>query len=230
MQDFEIDAVTDSVRSALLALKCEIAAHRVVLAAEKVASLLRKAGFNPDQPRDDRGSWTDAGAGDVSDDTGDDPQLILIGGPGGRSGYPVNILDEDALGGHTFERHVGKSDDYLIARVVGSRTNVAGIFGFGERRAGSFTSLEAANKLINSTIARNSDKADAFVSARFPFSLPVVYLVADFDSPTGYEAHARNHRVQPRMRPTYGVTVRILRTDKSEKGYFVDSAWPTNRD
>lgn len=55
MQDLEIDAVTTSVRSALLALKCEIAARRVVLTAEKVTSLIRKAGFNADQPRDDRG-------------------------------------------------------------------------------------------------------------------------------------------------------------------------------
>ncbi len=115
VQDLEIDAVTTSVRSALLALKCEIAARRVVLAAEKLASLLRKAGFNADQPRDDRGRWTDTGAGDVNvnDDTGDDLQLLLIGGPGSRSGYPVDILDEASLGGHTHTEHVGKSDEYL---------------------------------------------------------------------------------------------------------------------
>lgn len=107
---------------------------------------------------------------------------------------------------------------------------MAGIFTVGERRAGSFTSLEAANKLINSTISQNGPKVDGFSAGRFPHSLPVTYLFADFDSPTGYEAFAPNDRVQPRIRTTYGVTVRLVRSDKSEKGYYVHSAWPTNRD
>ena len=118
----------------------------------------------------------------------------------------------------------------MKARIVGSRTNVAGIFTVGERRAGSFTSLEAANKLINSTLAQNGNRVDAFAAGRFPPSLPFMFVFADFDSPTGYEAFAPNDRAQPRMRPTYGVTVFIRRTSASEKGYYVHSAWPTNRD
>lgn len=230
MQDLEIDAVTTSVRSALLALKCEIAARRVVLAAEKVASLLRKAGFNAGQPRDDRGRWTDTGAGDVSDDTGDDPQLILIGGPGSRSGYPVDILDEASLGGHTHTEHVGKSEEYLKARIISSRTSIAGILSFGMRRAGSFTSIEAANKLVNSTLAQNSSKVEEFVAGGLTSALPFKFLFADFDSPTGYEAYAPNDRALPHMRPTYGVTVLIRRTQASAKGYYVHSSWPSNKD
>lgn len=229
MQDLEFNDAVREVRSALLALKCDFAAQWVLLATRGVARLLRKAGFNPDQPRDDRGRWTETGAGEGGAGSEDDPEFILIGGPGARSGYPIDILDEDALGGHTYERHIGKLDEYLKARVVGSRTNVAGIFTVGERRAGSFTSLEAANKLVNSTLGQNVDRVDAFASGRFP-SLPFMFVHADFERPTGYEAYAPNDRAQPRMRPTYGVTVFLRRTTASEKGYYVQSAWPTNRD
>mgnify|MGYP000848348417 CR=1 FL=1 len=224
------DQLLYEARMSILHLKCEVAALRFVLAARRLSKLLLKGGFNPDQPRDDRGRWTDAGAGDPGSGAGDDAQFILIGGPGAQSGYPLDILGEDALGGHTYERHVGKSEEYLKARIVGSRTNVAGIFTVGERRAGSFTSLEAANKLINSTLAQNGNRVDAVAAGRFPPSLPFMFVFADFDSPTGYEAFAPNDRAQPRMRPTYGVTVFIRRTSASEKGYYVHSAWPTNRD
>lgn len=93
--------------------------------AGRLIAVLRKDGFNADQPRDDQGRWTDAGHGS-------DGQVILTGG----SGYPVDILKEDAFGGHTLERHVGKPEEYLKARILGSRTNIAGILSFGEVRAG----------------------------------------------------------------------------------------------
>lgn len=108
--------------------------------------------------------------------------------------------------------------------------NIPLIGSVGEKRAGSFTSLEAANKLINSTLSQNREQIGAFVEGRYPFLLPIMDLHADYDAPTGYEAYAPNERTEPTMRPTYGVTVRIIRSDRSQKGYYVRSAWPTNRD
>ena len=61
-------------------------------------NLADKANFNPGQLRDDHGQW--AGGAE------------LVNGPG-QPGYPINILDEDALGGHTFDRHVNKPEPYL---------------------------------------------------------------------------------------------------------------------
>jgi hypothetical protein len=124
---------------------------------------------------------------------------------------------------------VGKPEEYLKARILGSRRNISGIITLGERRAGSFTSLESANKLVNSTLSTNSTDIDNFVAGRFPAVLPFKYVHADFDSPTGYEAFAPNERTQARMRTTYGVTAYIVR-DGSERGYRIHSAWPTNRD
>lgn len=98
------------------------------------------------------------------------------------------------------------------------------------RREGSFTSIEAANKLVNSTLAQNRSKVEEFVVGGLTSALPFKFLFADFDSPTGYEAYAPNDRAQRHMRPTYGVTVLIRRTQASEKGYYVHSSWPSNKD
>jgi Bacterial CdiA-CT RNAse A domain len=172
--------------------------------------------FNPFQPRDDRGRWTNSDGTDV--------QQVAD-----RSGYPVDILEEEAKGGHTFERHINKPDEYLKARVTGSRTNIAGIVTVGEKRAGSFTSVEAANKLVNSTISQNQTSVDAFVKGSFPNNLPYKFVHAEFSSPTGYEAYARDHRSSPVMRDAYGVTV-LLRRATGGRGYYVHSAWPRNND
>jgi len=229
----QVDQLPLDVRTPYLKLKSEIAAQAFLRAGRRLIELLRKAGFNPAQLRvpagqSDGGQW--AGGDEANNTTGSDGGVILTAGPGGRSGYPVDILEEDALGGHTVERHVAKPEEYLKARILGSRINVFGIITAGERRAGSFTSIEAANKLVNSTLAQNQDKVDAFVARRFPSILPFMNLFADFDSPTGYEVYAPNDRAQPRMRQTYGVTVHIRRSDQSDKGYFVHSSWPMNKD
>jgi hypothetical protein len=144
----------------LNALRAKMAGIVLMLAAVRFRDLLSKANFNPGELRipagqPGGGQWT-------------------IGGR--RSGYPVDILKEDALGGHTFERHVNKSEEYLKARILGNRSNIPYIASWGEKRAGSFSSVEAANKLVNSTLSQNQDKIDAFVEGRFPFSLPFMYV------------------------------------------------------
>lgn len=55
------------IRSELLRLKCDVTALRFQLAMRWHAIAL-KAGFDPDQPRDELGQWTDAGGASVDDD------------------------------------------------------------------------------------------------------------------------------------------------------------------
>jgi len=93
-----------------------------------------------------------AGTG-TRNDAGEEESLVHLAQGDGSSGRPIDILEEDSLGGHTFERHVNKPDEYLTARILRNRVNIPWIGGGGEKRAGSFTSLEAANKLVNATIA-----------------------------------------------------------------------------
>jgi hypothetical protein len=84
---------------------------------------------------------------------------------------------------------------------------------FDDFRSGSFTSLEAANKLVNTTIAENQGKVDRIAIDRYPRA----ELDHDFDTPTGREAYMRNERSQAVMRDTYSVRVVIV-PDSSEKG------------
>ncbi len=55
------------IRSELLRLKCDVTALWFQRAMRRYAIAL-KAGFNPDQPRDETGRWTDAGGAFVGDE------------------------------------------------------------------------------------------------------------------------------------------------------------------
>lgn len=188
------------------------------------------AKYRPDQPRvpagnPDGGQWTDGGGGATF---GNEGQEVVDGG----GGYPVDLLEEEAAGGHTYSEHVGKTEEYLKARITGSRGGVPYIFGFGRKRAGSFLSIEAASKLVNSTMSEptNAAKIELFKEGKYPFWLPELRLVKTFASKTGYEAYAEDDRKIPRIRSTFGVTVRLIRTERVPRGYYVDSAWPMNED
>jgi hypothetical protein len=91
-------------------------------------------------------------------------------------------------------------------------------------KVGSFSSLEAANKLVNATVARNPAKVDLVASGRSGRQ----ELDARFDAPTGYEAYARTERSQPYIRDTYDVRVIIVRDSRAAKGFRVDTAFPGN--
>lgn len=95
----------------------------------------------------------------------------------------------------------------------------------GGLRVGSFSSLEAANKLVSSALADNKDIVGRV--ARGVSSLETIKK--DFGSPTGYEAYAPTERSQPYIRDTTGVAVVIVRDQRSAKGYRVQTAYPINR-
>jgi hypothetical protein len=200
--------------------------------------------YTPDQPRDDNGRWTNGG----SSGSHSNPQLpqFAIGPVVGPDGAPVvgaisdvipvadkpnqliNLLEEDDLGGHTFREHVGKSEAFLKARIAGG--GPLSIYGIGEKRYGSFPSLEAANKLVNSAISENQNKIDKFVKAEYPFWLPELNLFKTFGSITGYESYAPSERRVPIIRDTNGIQVRLIRTNRTPKGYYINSAFPVNED
>jgi hypothetical protein len=194
------------------AARCHRAALRVQFSFLVFAYLYRKAGFNPDQPRDRLGRWTDTGGAQYAQNDR-------------QTGYPVDLMEERELGGHGIEAHVGRSPQSLLDEVRQY------VFSAQEKRdladglrEGSFPSLEAANKLVNATIARNRDKIDMVVNGM----LPTARLDAQFDSATGYEAYARTERSQAYIRDTYGVRVVIVRDSRVAKGYRVETAFPRN--
>jgi Bacterial CdiA-CT RNAse A domain len=130
-----------------------------------------------------RGQWR--GRKGDSAAAGDDAQIELVQGDS-LQGYPVDLREDEARGGHTIERHVGKSEAYLktevqeMARAMVERDeDPRGV------RLGSFTSLQSATRLVNSTLAQNRDVVDEVIRGQRGGE----EVDAIFDSPTGYEAY-----------------------------------------
>jgi len=82
--------------------------------------------------------------------------------------------------------------------------------------------LDAATKLVNSTISENSEGVERFLRG----SGPIAVIEKRFEAPTGYEAYLERRNSQPYMRDTYGVRAIILRDPGSSRGYNVRSAFP----
>jgi hypothetical protein len=148
--------------------------------AGELSSALRKHGYDPEEPRVPKhnaggGRWTKDGASAAARiaEASEKPasslpgQVLSHATPGvhvaagiGQPGYPIDLVEEEKRGGHAIERHVGKSEAYLLASVRKAAED-AQRNGFAEGlRVGSFSSLEAANKLVNSTVSKNQAKVD----------------------------------------------------------------------
>ena len=142
-----------------------------------------------------------------------------------QGGYPVDLLEERELGGHAIEGHI-RSDQSLKSDLE-ARVNEAVRKGdsVSDMRQGSFSSLESANKLVNSTIAENSEQVGRVVNG----TSPKENLDKDFPTPTGREAVARTERSQIYIQDTYSVRVVIVPDGSVAKGYRVETAFPTNR-
>jgi uncharacterized protein YukE len=87
----------------------------------------------------------------------------------GRDG--VDLLNEEKRGGHTIERHVGRSDTYLLSRIAE-----------GIEKAGTFKDLPSAQGLVNEVLRRNAYRL-AWLYAH-PNG-PPLRLLESFTSPTG---------------------------------------------
>jgi hypothetical protein len=196
--------------------------------------------YSPDQPRvpagnPDGGQWTDGGGSGAdrsavagrSESVGlvlsdESPDPIRPGAQYAQGGYSVDLHQEEARGGHTIEKHVNRSPEALIAQVLEV---------FDERpkahdvRSGSFPSVEAATKLVSSTLAQNQAVVDRVASGE----LCRAVVLSQFGSVTGTEAVMANSRSQPYFQDTYGVGVVIIHDPFSPRRYSIVSAFPSNR-
>jgi hypothetical protein len=245
-EDAAFAAEIAASRRLLAGLRAELNEVKTALARRR----LEEAKYSPTQPRVPRGNsrggqWTGGGTGGsmaqpmgsvgVDDPSGSsdptDLSEITPAEPGGAlvqvagDGRPVDLLEEQQRGGHTIEKHVRKSDQWLFSDVRSQAESAIRKGDYFEGfRSGSFTSLEAANKLVNENIAANQGKVDQVVMG----GSTKAELDHDSDSPTGREAYMRNERSQAVMRDTYSVRVVIV-PDSSERGWRVLTAFPRNR-
>jgi hypothetical protein len=148
---------------------------------------LEEAKYSPDQPRVPKrnpggGQFTRIGGGIGQSPSANIAQPmgnVDVGDVGGSSeladlkpddagvdgvqlaGEPVDLLEQQQRGGHAISEHAGRTYDDLKSR---ARENAQNILDRGDdfrgARVGSFTSVQSANRLVNSTISDNQDKID----------------------------------------------------------------------
>lgn len=116
---------------------------------------------------------------------------------------------EDA-GGHTLERHVGKSEGWLIDRV--NRENISA--------ASSFRDLDDAEHFISEALAENQDRIDAWVGGEGSRRLVVD---ATFDASTGISVKRGDNRAQD----VFSVRLVLERSDALDIGYRIVTGYPS---
>ncbi len=186
-------------------------AYARLLVADLRLYLAFKAGFNSDQPRDDRGSWTDTGAG---------TQIAQAEGSGR---YTVVLPEEEARGGHAIRTHVGKNDAELLATLRAMRIDTPFVT-IAKDAHGSFASLEAANDFVNRVLESHAPTVDLVASG----AMKEAWLPHRFGHQTGREAFRPDAFAEPYMRSTYSVGVFIEHDARSPRGYTVITAYPRN--
>lgn len=208
-----------TTKQSTLALLWRFAALHVAVKLARLDHAVRKAGFNPSQPRAPAGSpiggqWVAAGTSDgrihVAVSAFDNPGL-----------YYVDLAEEDRKGGHGFSKHVGKSAGYLKAYVIAWNMNPAN----GQHPAeGSFHSLGEANNLVSAVLRAHPETVAAVIDGAK--NVPILHR---FGYDTGYEAYQANADTPPVVRTTYWVEAYITHDPRpGGKGYRVVTAYPMN--
>ena len=120
--------------------------------------------------------------------------------------------------------HVGKTEDYMLAHVHGETYNILGILVVGLSRSGSFTSIQTANKLVNSTLAQNYGIVESVASG----IISEAFVTSEFGSVTGSEAYRSSPTSEPYIRTTTSVGVKIRHDARQPRGFRVHTAYPYN--
>jgi hypothetical protein len=197
--------------------------------------------YSPSQPRVPAGSpeggeWTSGGRGGGSESSGSEDVALNLDRDLGNAinsqiervqeKFDVDLAEEEGgpHGGHAYRDHVGKSEENLRERTARTRVRV-GPLGVWKDRIGSFSSLAAANKLVNSTLSQNRALVEEVIAGKRPFAV----LEAWFDSPTGYESYAPSFTSTILIRDTFGVRVVIWHDRISPREFRIRTAFPVNR-
>jgi HK97 family phage portal protein len=205
-----------------------------------------EARYAPDQPRVPAGSstggqWTGGGVGGGGSVTGsvsllDAPEQVAvnvdanvaddlgIGRLFERIGeLVINLLDEEggAHEGHAIRDHIGKSDAQLKNATRNTVKKILGIWVWKDQ-IGSFSSLTAANKLVNATLANNRALIKDIIEGRIGGGIAEAW----FDAPTGYQSYLSKPEAEIEIRTTYGVRVVLVRDGSAKQGFRIKTAYP----
>lgn len=131
------------------ALRCRLAGDRAILAGLRVlVALERRANFDPSQPRDDLGRWTDTGLAttyrvvdpDAKPSGASAGERVRVAGP--FDWGPVDLRSKgDFNSRHNFKLHIGMTDDQLAVEAA-ANLSTSRAREKGEARAGTFDTIE----------------------------------------------------------------------------------------
>jgi len=131
-------------------------------------------------------------------------------GPDGAAEVPGGGLEaHEAVGGHLIERHVGKSEQWLLDRV--SRENISA--------ASSFRDLPQAEHFVSATIADHQDRVDAWVDGSGGNRL---VIDTTFDASTGISVS----RGDTAAVDVFSVRLVLERSNQLDTGYRIVTGYP----
>jgi hypothetical protein len=193
---------------------------RGIVREERRLFALERAEFNPDQPRVPAGNpgggeWTSGDWG------GGTPRATPISD---RIRKPINLLDEQAKGGHGYSKHVGKSEAELIKTLDDNYYRFFGVT-VDQAAEGSFADLLQANDFVNRTLDANEGIVDLVSEGQITRE---AWIARRFGYQTGYEAYRQDADSDPYIRPTYNVGIFIVHDSSTANGFRVITAYPFN--
>lgn len=175
-------------------------------------------------PSLDRMPWRDS--------FGEAPDGTPIEEAAGRrpSSLPVYLKEEEGdHHAHTIRDHVNKSNASLAEKLRSSVQEEV-ISGRPARTfdlaAGSFNSIEAANKLVNSTLIANAGLVLRVAQGDIR---GFTVLEKTFSSTTGYEAYWTSPLQEPWYRETNAVRVVIVHDSTLTRGFRIHTAFPITK-
>lgn len=166
-----------------------------------------------DLPRAERDA-VEATLGELDAHLGEVDGPDLPDGPDGP-GAPVEVpggglqAHEDA-GGHLIERHVGKSEEWLVDRV--RRDNISA--------ASSFRDIDEAEHFVAATLSGHQGRIDAWVDGQGGNRLVVD---ASFDASTGISVKRGDSSVED----VFSVRLVLERSNQLDTGYRIVTGYPS---
>jgi hypothetical protein len=135
--------------------------------------------------------------------------LMSKGRGNGESGNRQNLQDQERSGGHTIEKHVGKSEAWLQKRAQTEN----------ERFVSSFNNEAAANRSIGRCIKQNKADIEAWLKSRSGKNLT---KVVHMENPVGTWVE----KGVSGSNQTNKVKVVFAKDSSNPKGYYVLTAFP----
>lgn len=132
-----------------------------------------------------------------------------------RTSVPYDLEADEALGGHTVERHVGKTDEELRTRLRREQQISA---------ASTYTDLETARRVVGAAIAQSRGRIDEW--SRRSGARP--NLVVNYREPSGRPI-GRSIRRGARVSASATQALVVLRWLQRERRWIVLTSYPESR-